>query len=135
MDCGLDGLTFTQPSLCKPQFAAECDLGGIVKRFIRTGELPQFRQRPTIEDASAIPDDFFAAMQPATEVRQMFDQLPLEVRNKFNNDPEAWFADEVVKRDKQSELPLEKKPDEKKQDKPDEVPPPEDPNPPEEKSK
>lgn len=130
MDCGLDGLTFTQPSLCKPQFAAECDLGGIVKRFIRTGELPQMRQRPTIQDALNIPDDFFEAMRPATEVRQAFDQLPLDVRNKFNNDPELWFADAVRKRDKQSELPLEKKPNEETQDKPDEVSPSDDSNPP-----
>lgn len=135
MDCGIDGLTFTQPSLCKSQFADECDLGGIVKRFIRTGELPQFKQRPTIEDATNLPDDFFEAMQPATEVRQMFDQLPLEVRNKFNNDPELWFADEVVKRDKQPELSLNEKPYEKTQDKPDEVPPPDDKNSPSEEAK
>lgn len=134
MDCGIDGLTFTQPSLCKPQFAAECDLGSIVKRFIRTGELPQFRQRPTIEDATDVPDDFFEAMRPATEVRQMFDQLPLEVRNKFNNDPELWFADEVVKRDKREELPTDEKPVVKADEKPVEVSSAEDQNPPSEKA-
>lgn len=134
MDCGLDGLTFTQPSLAKPQFADECNIGNIVKRFIRTGELPQMRQRPTIADATNIPDDFFEAMRPAVEVRQAFDQQPLEVRNKFNNDPELWFADEVLKRDMQPEFKFEKS-DEEEQDKPDEVSSPDDKSPPSEEVK
>ena len=42
MACGIDGLTFTQPSLVKPQFAEDADIGNIVKRFTKTGQLPAF---------------------------------------------------------------------------------------------
>lgn len=95
MDCGLKGLSFNDPSLTKLQFAADCDLSNIVKRFIKTGELPNQVSRPTIGDASELPSDFFAALSPAVQAAQAFEQLPLEVRNEFNNDPVAWFERSV----------------------------------------
>lgn len=95
-DCGLDGLTFTEPSLCKPQFADECDLSQIVRRFLKTGELPAMRSTPEISDATNQPTDLFEALEPAVRIRQAFDQLPLEERNRFNNDPEAWAAEQLA---------------------------------------
>ena len=67
IDCGLDGLTFTKPSLTKPQFADECDLSLIVRRFLRTGQLPDSVSRPQIEDATDMPSDFFGALEPAVK--------------------------------------------------------------------
>lgn len=90
-DCGLDGLTFNDPSLCKPHFAAECDLALIVKRFLKTGQLPQFAERPTIESDEGYPTDLFELQQTLIDARAKFDSLPLEVRNRFNNDPSAFF--------------------------------------------
>lgn len=92
IDCGLDGLTFHLPSLVQPQFAADCDLSGIVKRFLRTGQLPDTVNRPTIDDALDMPDDFGDLMERTRSVQQRFDLLPLAVRNEFNNDPELWLA-------------------------------------------
>lgn len=92
-DCGLDGLTFHLPSRTKPQFASDCDLSTIVRRFLKTGELPQLHHKPEISDATVVSDNLFDALEPAVKARQEFDQLPLEERNKYNNDPEAWVAD------------------------------------------
>lgn len=94
-DCGLQGLTFEDPSLCKPQFASECDLALIVKRFLKTGQLPQFAERPTIESDDGYPNDLFELQQTLIDARSKFDSLPLEVRNRFNNDPSAFFESVV----------------------------------------
>lgn len=91
MDCGLDGITFKEPSLCRPERAAECDISNIVNRFMRTGELPQMVQRPTIDTTDGLPSSYEEMMQTTTAVRQRFDALPLEERNKYNNDPLAWI--------------------------------------------
>ncbi len=90
-DCGLDGLTFKLPSRCKPQFAADCDLHTIVERFMKTGQLPQSPNRQPIEGDFTQVDDFQQIQDRCAALRQQFDQLPLEVRNQFNNDPVAWF--------------------------------------------
>lgn len=97
-DCGLDGLTFKEPSLCQPQFADECNLSLIIKRFLKTGELPNTVARPTIDSALDAPSDLFEALEPAVRLRQTFDQLPLEERNRFNNDPEAWAVYELAEK-------------------------------------
>ena len=113
IDCGLDGLTFTKPSLTKPQFADDCDLSVIVRRFLRTGQLPDTPSRPQIDDATEMSPDFFEALEPAVKAQQQFDLLPLEVRNRFNNDALLWF-EEAVKAagdkpaDKPAEPPVDK---------------------------
>lgn len=104
-DCGLDGLTFTEPSLCKPHFADDCDLANIVRRFLKTGEHPQMVSRPTISDATNAPTDFFAAWDPVVKVRQAFDQLPIEERNRFNNNPEVWAEEMAKQAEKGSQEP------------------------------
>lgn len=108
IDCGLDGLTFTKPSLTKPQFADECDLSLIVRRFLRTGQLPETVSRPQIKDATDMPSDFFGALEPAVKAQQQFDALPLEVRNSFNNDALQWFEAAVkAAGDKPADKPAE----------------------------
>lgn len=107
MDCGIDGLTFKRPSLVKPQFADECDLKGIVKRFLKTGQLPAVNSRPTISSDENLPDSFQALMDATTSVRQQFDVLPLEVRNLYNNDPEAWLNAQETPKETPKETPVE----------------------------
>lgn len=90
-DCGLTGLTFTEPSLTKPQFAKECDLHTIIDRFMRTGQLPASSPRPTIDDATGAPGSFDELMQNAVAVQQSFDALPADERAKFDDDPAVWL--------------------------------------------
>ena len=93
IDSGLTGVTFTRPSLVKPQFADECDLSKIVSRFIRSGELPNLAvRRPlSVQDIISIDTDFGTIQLQRVKVIQAFEQLPLETREKFLHDPERWL--------------------------------------------
>ena len=90
MDCGIDGLTFTRPSLVKSQFAADCDLSNIVRKFIRTGELPQQRMRPNIGSDAAYPVDYQALQDTLAAARSNFELLPQDERDKFAS-VEDWL--------------------------------------------
>lgn len=89
-DCG-SGLSCNDPSLTKVQFANDCDLRQIVRRFLKTGTLPAMQNRQTIFSTDGLPSDFGSLIDSTTRVRQAFDQLPLAERNRYNNDPEAWI--------------------------------------------
>lgn len=92
MDCGLTGLTCNDPSLTEARFRDECDLSVIIKRFLKTGELPQMRDKSVIQSDEGMPTDYFEMMSRVAEARSRFDALPLETRNRFNNDPEAFYT-------------------------------------------
>ena len=99
-DCGLDGLTFHLPSKVQPQFARDSDIGIVVQRFLKSGQLPAMIDKPTIEDANTLPGDFSELMEQNIAVRQRFEMLPAEDREKFNNSCDNWLAylaDEAVK--------------------------------------
>lgn len=117
-DCGLGGLTFTEPSLTKPQFAKECDLHTIIDRFMRTGQLPASSPRPTIDDATGSPGSFDELMQTVVSVRQTFDALPEEERAKFDNDPDAWLQAQLEDSVKKPEEKPAETPEEKPEEKP-----------------
>lgn len=91
MDCGLEGLTFISPSLCKPEFAQELDLRNIIARFLRTGQLPQMRDGAGITDATKLPQSFQELQDGVVSIRQQFEQLPEEERLKYGNDIDAWL--------------------------------------------
>lgn len=110
MDCGLEGLTFTSPSLCKPEFAQELDLRNIIARFLRTGQLPQMRDDAGIADATKLPQSFQELQDGVASIRQQFEQLPESERLKYGNDIDAWLqAQEAGKEDKSEEVAHESK--------------------------
>lgn len=108
-DCGLNGLTFDQPSLVKPQFADECSISNIIDKFMRTGQLPDSPSRPTIDSIEGLPQDFGELQDRIAAAKQAFETLPLEERNKYNNNPEAWL---------ESQAQAQVKPKEEKSDEP-----------------
>lgn len=89
-DCGVDGLKCNDPSLTRIEFAADSDIHHIIDRFMRTGQLPLFADRQTYESAEGLPETFEDLMQTTVAASQAFEQLPLDVRNRFNNDPVAY---------------------------------------------
>ena len=91
-DCGLDGLTFHLPSKVQPQFARDSDIGVIVNRFLKTGQLPSFTEKPTIKDGLSLPEDFQTLMDTTRAVREKFDLLPEDERQKYNNSCDNWLA-------------------------------------------
>lgn len=92
-DSGLTGLTFKRPSLVKVQFADECDISLIVKRFVRTGELPNLAVKTPLKiaDATMLPEDFQALQEQHVAAVRLFESEPLALREFFNHDPAKYF--------------------------------------------
>lgn len=90
-DCGLTGITFNQPSLVRPQFAADSDLSTIVRRFLKDGTLPDSRPASPITDVTGLPQSFQELMDQNRSIVEQFDMLPLEERQKYNNSCENWL--------------------------------------------
>lgn len=76
-----------EPSLTDQSFAAECDVGHIMKKFAKTGDMTLLQRKTGIyTDLSNIPD-LLEATQVVETAKFAFDQLPSELREKFNNSP------------------------------------------------
>jgi len=73
----------------KQSFREECDINTIVERFGLGYELPENIRVPQYGDFSDI-TDFHTAMNATAKAREAFDQLPAEIRAKFNNDPGSY---------------------------------------------
>lgn len=92
-DSGLTGLTFKRPSLVKVQFADECDISLIVKRFVRTGELPNLAVKTPLKiaDTSMLPEDFQALQEQNVAAVRLFESEPIELQELFHHDAGAYF--------------------------------------------
>ena len=102
-DSGLTGLTFERPSLVKKQFADECDLGKIVQRFVRTGELPNVhvKQPLPFQDISAAPQDFQAAMEFKVMASNMFEAEPQQIKDIFQGSVERYMEFKALPEEQQ----------------------------------
>lgn len=78
-------------SLAQQQFAEECDINTIVKRFGITGMLPQTVNMPISGDFTAV-GDFRSAVDMVRRAEEEFMRLPAEVRARFHNDPQEIIA-------------------------------------------
>lgn len=77
------------PSRTKQEFAKDADINNIVKKFIKTGQLPPTalaQQKQAYADYSEI-GSFHESFNQILGAREMFQQLPVEIRNRFQNDP------------------------------------------------
>ena len=73
------------------QFAQECDINEIVRRFGITGELPFDQRMPVSGDFTGV-TDFQSAMEAVTRAQAAFNDLPANVRARFRNDPAEMLA-------------------------------------------
>lgn len=85
------GLKCEDKSLAQQHLADEVNINTIVRTFTRTGQLPQHNLPPLAEDFNQV-TSFQHAMDLVVEARESFQQMPAEVRNRFQNDP-ARFVD------------------------------------------
>lgn len=92
-----------EEKVTKQHFTDDCNIDKILEKFSRTGQLPD--QKPKqYGDFSNVPD-YQTALQTVIKAQDQFYSLDAKVRQKFNNDPEAFleFAsnsenmDEMVK--------------------------------------
>lgn len=89
------------PSMTDQQFAKECDINFILKRFIETGVLPNARGSGVFIDCSQI-GDFASLMQKVDTARSRFADLPSDIRSRFGHDAAA-FLDFVSNPDNKDE--------------------------------
>jgi hypothetical protein len=84
------------PSLTRQEFAEECDINTIMKRYDAAGGLNGLGLAPGVEpryvDFSEMPQDLMGFMQMQHEAEAAFMQLPAQVRREFDNDP-IMFCD------------------------------------------
>nr|QJB18962.1 MAG: internal scaffolding protein [Microvirus sp.] len=85
-------ITFPQNSkYTKQSFKDECDINTIMAQYQRTGEMPNINQQsPQYLDATGY--DFREQMEFVRGAKELFEQLPSNLRNRFQNDP-ARFLD------------------------------------------
>lgn len=80
-----EGLKCEDPSLAVQSAKDDCDINNIVKKYLRTGELPEMRQA-VYADVSEL-GDLRDATERVLAAEEAFMQLPAEVRRYFDNDP------------------------------------------------
>lgn len=79
------------PSLAKQNHRKECDVNRIMRKFQEQGIADHINARsPRYEDVSGAVD-LQEAVQMVQDAQESFDELPAEVRRKFDNDPVAFF--------------------------------------------
>lgn len=67
----------------------EVDINTIVRRFGLTGKLPDDVRTPQYGDFTNI-GTFHEACNVVAEANEMFEELPAELRARFDNDPEKY---------------------------------------------
>lgn len=84
---GMDENGEVLPSMTRQEFAEECDLNQIMKRYEKTGMLPVNAQsEPRYIDFTQSPADLQEAMRVMIEAEAAFMSLPASVRRDFDND-------------------------------------------------
>ena len=84
---------FTQPSMTQQHQKDETDVNKIMKRYVKTGVIDHVNKHaPRYGDVLA--DDYRSALHQIMNADDMFQELPSEVRKRFDNDP-AQFLDFV----------------------------------------
>lgn len=85
-------ISFGDLSRTRQEFAVECDVNEIMKRYQKTGVLPRFGQvEPRYLDLTNVPD-FHAAMNLMADAEAAFMRLPAAVRLRFANDPAEFVG-------------------------------------------
>lgn len=103
-----------EPSKTRQSDKDSCDVNLIMKRYEKTGELPAFANSAFFADVSEL-GDFRAVQEKILLAKQVFDQLPADVRLSFKNDVAEFmdWASAAENRDGLVELGLIEKPEDK----------------------
>lgn len=87
------------------QFKEDCDINVIMKRFYKTNAIDHFTKHQP-EYGLSSPLDYHQAMTLVVHADSMFNELPSELRNEFNNNPQAFleFVQNPANADRAKEL-------------------------------
>jgi len=76
-----------EPTLTQQQFAAECDVNNIMKKYEQTGELYHVNRRQGVYADMAGFGEYRDMLHAVMDAKDRFESLPAEVRKRFGNDP------------------------------------------------
>lgn len=82
------GLNCDDDTLTQQNFAEECDINTIVRRFGVTGQLPENPRPPQYGDFDQV-TDYQSALNAVRLAGERFMELPAELRAEFKNDPQV----------------------------------------------
>lgn len=101
------GLSCPEQTRAHQEYKLECDINQIMKNFGHTGQLPSNIRMPTYGDFEQL-DDYHQALNAIARANESFDQLPSDVRKRFNNDPGLFvdFCSDEKNRDEAKALGL-----------------------------
>lgn len=87
-------IEFNEPSLTKQAFKDECDINRTMSRFKKTcgADFLNCYNRAFLDDGKHFGDfsnitDYRSALEQVAQARDVFMQLPAQVRARFDNDP------------------------------------------------
>lgn len=76
----------------KDGFKDDCDVNKIWANFVRTGRLDQLQKaKGFYADLTGVPTSYQESLNLVLRTRDMFDQLPSDIRNIFGNDVQAFM--------------------------------------------
>lgn len=83
-------ISFTGAGRTKQSFKAECDINNIMARFLKTGVL-EFTQKnqPRYGDVTGL--EYQSAINLVAGAKSMFNQLPAQLRDRFENEPAKFY--------------------------------------------
>lgn len=81
-----------EKSRTQQQFKDEVNVNSIMRKYKQTGVITHLNDKQgKYGDLSQVPD-YFTAMQTIKTSQEAFDQLPSDVRRRFENDPSKMLA-------------------------------------------
>lgn len=91
-----EGWKSSVPSMTQQQFKDEADINYIVSMYDSSGVMPTFHgdgqpAQPVFGDFASLPDNAQEMYNRMIEAKNNFDNLPLDVRKRFNYDPAAFL--------------------------------------------
>lgn len=92
-----DGWQSTVPSMTQQQFRDEADINYIISMYDSTGVMPTYHgdgqpAQPMFGDFAELPDNAQDVYNQMLAAKADFDNLPLDVRKRFDYDPAAFLA-------------------------------------------
>lgn len=69
----------------------DCDINVIIKRFEKTGVIPNGQTREALYGDFSSPVDYHESMNVIAKANEQFEALPAAVREKFQNDPQKFL--------------------------------------------
>lgn len=91
-----EGWKSSVPSLTQQQFKDEADINYIISMYNSSGVMPSFHgdgqpSEPIFADFAELPDSAQEMYNQMLQAKANFDNLPLDIRKRFNYDPGAFL--------------------------------------------